>query len=311
MRGMIRPHGCHAAATEGRGATARRFDQDQPAPCRDGVFLYDEPLLARIVLAGTEARLPRRQERFAMNAADVMTEKVLSVGPDTATTAAARVMLDNNVSGLPVVDGSGRLLGIVTEGDFLRRAETGTERRRSRWLEFLLGPGRLAADYVHTHGRKVDEVMTRDVVSVTEDVPLEEIVRLMERRRIKRVPVLRGGKLVGIVSRANLLRALASVAGELHPAAASDAELRRLVLAELEKQPWSSGNAINVVVRDGIVQFWGVISDDRQRDALRVMVENIAGAKGMKDNLIWVEPMSGLVIESPEDQAERPAPGGG
>ena len=246
-----------------------------------------------------------------MNAADVMTERVLSVGPDTAIIEAVRVMLDNNVSGLPVVDGSGRLLGIVTEGDFLRRAETGTERRRPRWLEFLLGPGRLAADYVHTHGRKVEEVMTRDAVSVTEDASLDAIVRLMERRRIKRVPVLRAGKLVGIVSRANLLRALASVAGELRPAAASDAELRRLVLTELEKQPWSSGNAINVVVRNGIVQFWGVISDDRQRDALRVMVENIAGAKGVTDNLIWVEPMSGLVIEAPEEQADRPPPGGG
>ena len=246
-----------------------------------------------------------------MNAADVMTERLLSVGPDTAITEAVRVMLDNNVSGLPVVDGGGRLLGIVTEGDFLRRAETGTERRRSRWLEFLLGPGRLAADYVHTHGRKVEEVMTRDVVSVSEDAPLDAIVRLMERRRIKRVPVLRAGKVVGIVSRANLLRALASVAGELRPAAASDAELRRLVLAEIEKQPWSSGNAINVVVRDGVVQFWGVISDERQRDALRVMVENIGGAKGVADNLIWVEPMSGLVIDAPEEETDRPAPGGG
>jgi CBS domain-containing protein len=240
-----------------------------------------------------------------MKAADVMTDKVLSVGPGASVAQAARLMLDNNISGLPVVDGQGRLVGIVSEGDFLRRAETGTERRRPHWLEFLLGPGRLADEYVRAHGRKVEEVMTRDVASVAEDAPLDEIVRLMERRRIKRVPIMRDGKLVGIVTRANLLRALASVAAELPPAASSDAELRRLVLAELGKQPWSSQSDINVVVRNGIVQLWGVITDEREREALRVMVENIGGVKGVKDNLIWVEPMSGFVIPPPEDQPER------
>jgi len=240
-----------------------------------------------------------------MKAADVMTDKVLSVGPGASVAQAARLMLDNNISGLPVVDGQGRLVGIVSEGDFLRRAETGTERRRPHWLEFLLGPGRLADEYVRAHGRKVEEVMTRDVASVAEDAPLDEIVRLMERRRIKRVPIMREGKLVGIVTRANLLRALASVAAELPPAASSDAELRRLVLAELGKQPWSSQSDINVVVRDGIVQLWGVITNEREREALRVMVENIGGVKGVKDNLIWVEPMSGFVIPPPEDQPER------
>ena len=239
-----------------------------------------------------------------MNAADVMTTKVLSAGPDTSVADAARLMVSNNISGLPVIDGAGRLVGIVTEGDFLRRAETGTERHRTRWLEFLLGPGRLADEYVRTHAQRVEEVMTRDVATVTEDASLDEIVRLMERRRIKRVPIIRDGKLVGIVSRANLLRALASVADELRPVAASDSALRRLVLAELDKQPWSSQNAINVVVRDGVVQLWGVIFDERQREALRVLVENIGGVKGIKDNLIWVEPMSGLVIEPPEHRAD-------
>ncbi|HTO61356.1 MAG TPA: CBS domain-containing protein [Bradyrhizobium sp.] len=239
-----------------------------------------------------------------MHAADVMTTKVLSAGPDTSVADAARLMVSNNISGLPVIDGAGRLAGIVTEGDFLRRAETGTERHRTRWLEFLLGPGRLADEYVRTHAQRVEEVMTRDVATVTEDASLDEIVRLMERRRIKRVPIIRDGKLVGIVSRANLLRALASVADELRPVAASDSALRRLVLAELDKQPWSSQNAINVVVRDGVVLLWGVIFDERQREALRVLVENIGGVKGIKDNLIWVEPMSGLVIEAPERRAD-------
>jgi CBS-domain-containing membrane protein len=239
-----------------------------------------------------------------MNAADVMTPKVLSIGPGTSVSEAVRLMLNNNISGLPVIDGADRLVGIVTEGDFLRRAETGTERHRTRWLEFLLGPGRLADEYIRTHAQKVEEVMTRDVATVTDDASLDEIVRLMERRRVKRVPVVRDGKLVGIVSRANLLRALASVAHELRPPEASDSELRRLVLAELDKQPWSNQNAMNVVVRNGIVQFWGVISDERQRGALRVLAENIGGVRGIKDNLIWVEPMSGLVIEPPEDRTD-------
>ena len=143
------------------------------------------------------------------------------------------------------------------------------------------------------------------MASVTEDSPLDEIVRLMECRRIKRITVMRDAKLVGIVTRANLLRALASVAAQLPKAAGSDAGLRRLVLAELGKQRWSSQSDINVVVRNGIVQLWGVITDEREREALRVMVENIGGVKGVKDNLIWVEPMSGFVIPPPEDQPER------
>jgi CBS domain-containing protein len=243
-----------------------------------------------------------------MNAADVMTHRVLSVGPGTSVAEAARMMLNNNISGLPVVDGGGRLLGIVTEGDFLRRAETGTERRRPRWLEFLLGPGRLADEYIRTHGRKIEEVMTPDVAAVSEDAPLGEIVRLMERRRIKRVPVTRDGKVIGIVSRANLLRALASVGDELRPSAASDAELRRLVLSELDRQPWSQRTTVNIVVRNGIVELWGVIFDERQREALRVVVENIGGVKGIKDNLIWVEPVSGLFVEPPVDPTPSPDP---
>jgi len=145
-----------------------------------------------------------------MKASDVMSRNILSVGRDAAIAEAIRLMLDNRISGLPVIDTAGRLVGILTEGDLLRRSETGTERHRPRWLEILMGPGRLAGEYVRTHGRKVAEIMTRDLVSVTPDTPLDEIVALMERRRIKRVPVLDGDTPVGIVSRADLLRALAA-----------------------------------------------------------------------------------------------------
>ena len=147
-----------------------------------------------------------------MKAKDVMTSPVVSVGPDDSVSEAARIMLQRHISGLPVIDKEGRLVGIVTEGDFLRRAETGTQRRRPRWLEYLLGPGRLADEYTRSHGRKVREVMTADPLTASDDTPLDEIVHTMEKRGIKRLPVLRGTEVVGIVSRANLVHALAGVA---------------------------------------------------------------------------------------------------
>src|SRR5215813_1286805 len=141
-----------------------------------------------------------------MRVKDVMTPKVICVGVDEAVVKAARLMLQHQISGLPVVDKEGELIGVVTEGDFLRRGELGTQRRRPRWLEFLIGPGRLATEYVQACGRKIDEVMTPDLHTITPDTTLEEIVRLMERHRVKRLPVVEAGKLVGIVSRANLLQ---------------------------------------------------------------------------------------------------------
>src|SRR5215475_11993856 len=152
-----------------------------------------------------------------MKAKDVMTRRVISVAPDASIREALRLMLANQISGLPVVDGSGRLVGIVTEGDFLRRSETGTERRRPRWLEFLLGPGMIASDYVRSHARRVDQVMTSDVQTVTEEAQFGDIVTLMEKHRIKRLPVVRGDEVVGIVSRANLLRGLAGIPAKSHP----------------------------------------------------------------------------------------------
>ena len=142
-----------------------------------------------------------------MRVRDVMTSPVISIAPDSTVLEAVRIMLLRRISGLPVIDKSGSLVGIVTEGDFLRRAETGTQRRRPRWLEYLLGPGRLADEYTRSHGRKVHEIMTFGALSITEDTPLDEVVRLMEKRQIKRLPVVRGNEVVGIVSRANLVHA--------------------------------------------------------------------------------------------------------
>jgi CBS domain-containing protein len=235
-----------------------------------------------------------------MKARDVMTANVVSVDPQATVLQAVRLMLQRRISGLPVVDDRGRLVGIVTEGDFLRRAETGTQRQRPGWLEFLIGPGRMAADYVNAHARKVESVMTREPVTVTEDTPLETVVTTMEKRRIKRVPVVRGEHLVGIVSRANLLRALASIARDVKPADAADAGIRGALLAELEKQRWAPTGALDVIVRDGIVELWGTVTDERQREALVVAAENIAGVKAVRDRLSWVDLTSGVVIPPSE-----------
>jgi CBS domain-containing protein len=161
-----------------------------------------------------------------MQVKDVMTSPVISVEPDASIWQAVRIMLQRRISGLPVIDKHGRLVGMVSEGDFLRRAETGTQRRRPNWLEFLMGPGRLADEYTRSHGRKIQDIMTPDPVTVTEATSLDEVVRTMEKRRIKRLPVVRGKEVVGIVSRANLIHALAGIARELVPTTATDEAIR-------------------------------------------------------------------------------------
>ena len=230
-----------------------------------------------------------------------MGRNIIFVAPDATVLQAARLMLQHHISGLPVIDGKRQLVGILSEGDFLRRRETNTERRHLRWLEFLFGPGRTAAEYTHSHGSKVSEVMTNEVHTVGEDTSLEAIVDLMERYRIKRVPVLRGREVVGIVTRSNLMHAMVSLARSAPAAPKDDATIREKLLAEMQKEPWAPTAMVNVVVRDGIVELWGVIVDERQRNALKVAAENIAGVKAVKDHLVWIEPVSGMTIE-PKDE---------
>jgi len=237
-----------------------------------------------------------------MNAEHVMTRDVISIGPDATILEAARVMLQHRISGLPVIDKGGNLVGVLSEGDFLRRRETNTERHRSRWLEFLMGPGRMAAEYTHSHAAKVSEAMTTEVHAVNEVTPLEDIVELMERHRIKRVPVVCGGQLVGIITRSNLMRAMVSMARKSLPGATDDAAIHDQLLTELQVQKWAPVAMTNVVVRDGVVELWGVIVDERQRAALKVAAENISGVKAVKDHLVWIEPNTGMMIE-PEDKA--------
>ena len=240
-----------------------------------------------------------------MQVRDVMTRNVISVAPDETILKAARIMLQNRISGLPVVDATGSLVGMVTEGDFLRRSEIGTQKRRPKWLEFVLGPGRLASEYTHAFGRKVEEIMTGDPCTVGENDTLEAVVELMERRRIKRLPVLRDGKMVGIVSRANLMHALASLVRDVQTPTGGDAAIRDRILAVLGQQPWAPG--VNVVVKNGIAELWGTITEERERQALVVATENVPGVKSVHDHLVWVEPMSGMAFASAEDEAKARA----
>jgi CBS domain-containing protein len=231
-----------------------------------------------------------------MLAGDVMTRKVISVASDASAMQAGALMLKHQISGLPVVDSSGILLGIISEGDFLRRAELGTQRRRPRWLAFLISPGRLASEYVHACGRKVKEIMTPNPYTVTESTPVTEVVQLMERHRIKRIPVVCGRRLVGIVSRADLLRALARLARATETVATNDAEIRERVMAESRRQSWAPLDLINIIVRDRIVELRGTITEDSARQAMVVAAENVPGVHAVHDHLVWLEPVSGMTV---------------
>jgi CBS domain-containing protein len=220
-----------------------------------------------------------------MRARDVMVRAVATTTPETTIEKVARLMINLRISGVPVLDKNGRLVGIVTEGDMLRRAEIGTERRRPRWSEWFSANSRLAAEYIRSHARRVEDIMTREVVTVGELASLGEIAELMETKQIKRVPVVHDGKIVGIVSRADLLQVLAS-GGTTTANEDNDRVFREQLLAELRKQEWANPTESNVVVSDGVVHFWGTVGSEEERTALRVIAENIPGVRGIEDHTI-------------------------
>jgi CBS domain-containing protein len=236
-----------------------------------------------------------------MRAHQIMTRSVITVTPETSIVDAANLMLQRHVSGLPVVDAAGKLVGVVSEGDFIRRSEIGTGRKRGRWLRFILGPGKSASDFVHEHGHKVGEVMTKSPLTITEDTALAEIVALMEKNNVKRLPVVQGDRVVGIVSRANLLQAVASLARQVPDPTADDDHIRSRVIDALEKFDWCPFG-LSVVVRDGIVHLSGVITEERARQAAIVAAENVQGVTNVHDHLCWVDTMSGIYLNSPEDE---------
>ena len=237
-----------------------------------------------------------------MRAHQIMTRPVITVTPETTIVEAANIMLQKHVSGLPVVDATGQLVGIVSEGDFIRRSEIGTQRKRGRFLKFILGPGQAATDFVHEHGRKVAEIMTPQPLTITEDTDLEKIVQLMETNNVKRLPVTRGDQIVGIVSRANLLQAVASLAHQIPDPTADDDHIRNRIVDALEKQDWCPFG-LSVIVRDGIVHLSGVITEERSRQAAVVAAENVTGVVKVHDHLCWVDTVSGMYLNSPEDDS--------
>jgi len=221
-----------------------------------------------------------------MKAADVMVSNVISVHPDDTVKQAAETLLANRISAVPVVDKNGVLVGVLSEGDLIRRAETGTEWRRSWWLELLIGRAPLAAEYVRSHARTVADVMTRDVITASPDTSLRRIAELLERNSIKRVPIVMNGKVIGIVSRANLVQALASrwKEQEAQPSG-DDLTIREEVMARLDAEPWARYAPVNVIVHDATVELWGIVDSETARQAVRVVAEVTPGVRGVNDNL--------------------------
>jgi CBS-domain-containing membrane protein len=222
-----------------------------------------------------------------MKAADVMVRRVITVGPDASVQHVASVLLKNRISAVPVVGEDGMLLGIVSEGDLMRRPEAGTERRRSWWLDLFTTNETRAAEFAKSHARRASDVMTRSVVTASSDTPLSEIADLLEKNGIKRVPVLKRRKLVGIVSRANLLQALASVRKTTtKKTATDDAAIREKVIANLDAQPWAGSSLINVIVHQGTVELWGMVDSQAAKKGVRVAAEATPGVRAVNNNLM-------------------------
>jgi CBS domain-containing protein len=220
-----------------------------------------------------------------MRAIDVMVRDVVTVHPDTDISEAIKLLSEHDVSALPVVDKQSHLLGIISEADLIHRIEIGTEKHRPWWIEAVTGASALAEDFAKSHGKKVEELMTRDVVSATEDAPLSEIAAMFERKRIKRVPITRGGKLVGVVSQSNLIQALASLIDRREETSRTDLEIRQELLARLEKQSWTDFGSRNVTVSGGTVHLWGLISSKQEREALIALAEGVPGVVRVSDEM--------------------------
>jgi len=221
-----------------------------------------------------------------MHAIDVMVRDVVTVRPDTDVADAVKLLAEHDVSALPVVDGEGNLLGILSEADLIHRAAIGTEKHRPWWLEAVTGASTLAEEFAKSHGKKVGEIMTSGAISVSEDTPLSEIATLFERKRIKRAPVVRDGKLIGIVSRSNLIQALATVVGRIDQHDETDRQIRLDLLSRLREQSWTDFGSRNITVSDRIVHLWGLVGSEAERKALLALAESVPGVSRVSDEMI-------------------------
>jgi CBS domain-containing protein len=222
-----------------------------------------------------------------MRARDLMTRSVVTVSPETGIRDIALTLLERRISAVPVVDGRNRVVGVVSEGDLLHRVETRTERHRSWWLEMVASTEDLAGDYVKSHGLSAKDVMTWPVISTTPDASLAEVATLLDRYRIKRVPVLDNGALIGIISRADLLRGLIGTRPEAAASASAqdDARIRETLLKRLENEPWANIASMNILVTDGVVELWGFIGSEAERQAFCVAAQSTPGVRAVQDHL--------------------------
>ena len=229
--------------------------------------------------------LENAQGGMDMKARDVMVSPVVTAQPSSSVKDVAKVFLERRISAVPVVDDHGKLVGIVSEGDLLHRSEAGTERQRPWWLLALTGDEALAADYVKAHARKVSDVMTTEVITAAPETSLHEIASLLENYSIKRVPIVKDGQLVGIVSRANLIQAVASdrKRPDIQP---SDATIRDKLMTHLKAQRWAHTGLLNATVNNGVVDLWGISNSDVERKAVRVAAESMPGVHAVNDHLI-------------------------
>ncbi len=230
----------------------------------------------------------KREDRGrAMNAADIMTPGVVTVTPDATVPEVVRLLLGRGISGVPVVDAQGHVLGMVSEGDLIRRAELGTEKRRGGWATFFTGTATLAEEYVRAHGETAADIMTQGAITVAPATPVAEIAALMEKHRIKRVPVVAEGRLAGIVSRSNLLRALASATpNAAGPAGTDDAAIRDGLLARLAQEPWARRSENSIVVIDGVVHLWGLVGTREEQRAMELAAGAVPGVRKVESHTV-------------------------
>lgn len=221
-----------------------------------------------------------------MKAMDVMVRDVVTVNPDTNVGDAVKLLIEHDISALPVVDDEGDVAGMISEADLVHREEIDTEKHRPWWIEAMTPAASLAEDFAKAHGHKVEEIMSTEVISAGEETPLGEIANLLEKHRIKRVPILRDGKLVGIVSRSNLIQALASVQSSVKANGGSDRDIRVQLLSRLSEQDWTDFGSRNVIVTDGVVHLWGLVGSEQERKALVSLAEDVPGVTRVSDEMI-------------------------
>ena len=237
-----------------------------------------------------------------LTARQLMTHPAITVRDTDSIQFAIELMLGNGISGLPVVGAGGELVGILTEGDLLRRAEIGTEKVRSHWLEFLIGPGKLADEYTREHSQVVGDVMSSQVIHAEPGASLQSLAELMHAKHIKQIPIVEEGPLVGIVGRNDLLRAISNAHAAVSGAPCPDSDIRFRLWSELRRTQWAPCNTITISVSNGVVTLGGMITDGRERSALHAAASNTAGVKTVHDQMTWIDLASGTVIDEGRDK---------